>query len=68
METSRCGCGCGGWGDECRDENLQDEWEARTGYHYRRATIERYREDHKEELKDPGSYVYLVDIRVDDNC
>lgn len=63
LEMSRCPCGCGGWADECADPDLQDEWEARIGHHYRRAAIEQCQEDQKEALKEPGSYVYLVDLR-----
>jgi len=66
LEMSRCRCGCGGWADECTNPDLQDEWEGRIGYHFRRATLDRFQDDHKDELKDPGAYAYLIDLRKPD--
>lgn len=63
LEDSRCGCGCNGWAEECLDENLQDEWEGHIRIHHRGAALAEFREDHTEELKQPGAVAYLVDGR-----
>ena len=63
VEDARCGCGCGGWRDECLNPDLQDMWSAHVGTHYRRARIEQAKEEHKTELEQPGTYVFLTDDR-----
>lgn len=67
-EDSLCRCGCGGYADECTDPDLQDEWEGRVGVNYRRGALERFREDAKSELEEPGAYAYLVDVRRDESA
>lgn len=66
VESMRCPCGCGGWADDCLNEDLQDAWEARTGTHYRKAVLDAYREANKDALKEPGAFAYLVDRRDPD--
>lgn len=63
VEMQRCKCGCGGWADECLDEDLSDSWEARLGTHYRKAVLDRFEDENKEMLKEPGAFAYLVDLR-----
>lgn len=66
LEASRCGCGCGGWADECTNPDLQDEWNAEVGFHYRRAILENFRAENKEALKEAGSYIILKDLRKEE--
>ena len=63
LERMRCSCGCGGWIDECTDPALQDDWLAEVGYNYRRAVLDQAREERATELKEPGAYLYLRDLR-----
>lgn len=62
VESMKCRCGCSGWADECRNEDLQDRWQVSTGYHYRGRALEQYRENHKEDMKEPGAFAYISGI------
>jgi len=64
VEDAKCPCGCGGWTDECLDPDLQDMWSPHIGTHYRKAALEQAKKDHKAELEEPGTYVYLRDDRL----
>lgn len=66
LESQRCSCGCGGWSDECLNPDLQDAWEPAVNIAWRDAALIKGREHFKDELKEPGAYLYLKDTRRDD--
>lgn len=62
LESLRCSCGCGGWEDWCRDEELADVWALEPVTYHRKKLLDEYR-SRASETKGAGELPHIYDLR-----